>query len=218
MAGDNAEIKAKNPAIIHFTPHLIPLILSSADVHYGSTLHKPMSPLPYLVIVVFHRDEASEKFKNDFRLLFTKPEADLNFVFIEGAKLTCRTSSPEWHPERDIPRSFLNLFATDTDCAVCFERIDVTRDDSFMCRDCGTVVCHPDLTRMLLTRGERFIRDDLQATGYINVQCPVCRRSKYVQSERWDVCKRILVKDGVGVLDGPFRHLIKNMQEEAAKK
>jgi hypothetical protein len=218
MTRENPLVRTRNTAIIHFTRAVIPLILSSADVHFGSTLHKPMNPLPYLLIIVLHRDDASEKFKNDFRLLFTKPDADLNFLFIEGGSLTCRTSSPAWDRERDIPRSFLNLFATDTTCAVCFEAVNVTEDDSFMCRDCGTVVCHPCLTSVILARGIDVIRNDLHSTGYISISCPVCRRLKYVQSERWDVCKRLLVKDGVGVLDRPFRQLVRAMKEQATKQ
>ena len=67
---------------------------------------------------------------------------------------------------------------------------------------------------MILSKGLPALRD-LQSTGYVTVQCPVCRRKKSLQSERWDISKRTLVQDGVGVIAGPFAALVVAMRKAA---
>lgn len=215
MAAEEPTIKEKEPMFLHYTRSLASFVLSNADAAFGSHLYQPAAAQKNLVIVVFHRDAASEELKANFKMLFAKADADLNFVFIEGGRVTCRTATPEFRKGHAIPKAFVNLFSTDMTCAVCFDPVQITREEAYMCKDCGTSMCHPCLTKVILSNGTDALRRDLHQTGCISVQCPVCRRLKHVLSDRWEVRRRDIVQDGVGVIDRVFQQLVGEMERVA---
>lgn len=222
---DHPLVRTKRSVLLHFTTSLQTEVRRSADGNYGNMLFPPGTSIPYFAMVVFHKeDEEAERFKEQFKMLFTNLIHPVTFLCLEGGRLVGRLSTQKWEGIDistgtafcDVPRSFLNIFQSGAECSVCYESTDVLKDEMFMCTGCSTPVCHPCLSRVLIARGIDTIRADLHAHGYILMECPVCRRTKGLLTDRWDVPPAKVVKNGIGVDDASFRTLVQAIEQAGA--
>jgi len=165
--------------ILHFTSEVAPLISFERD-----------EELPRHLAIVFHRDEISEAFKENHPKLFTRAQEDLNFLYLEAGKLVSSAATAEWVPGKPPPKAFLNLSGDDLSCAVCYEH-NVRRETCFVCKDCGTATCHPCSSKIILAQESTEV-----CKGFLSMLCPVCRRGKWLRSERWDIPQESILRDG----------------------
>jgi len=167
-ADTNEQTRSKKWVILHFTEDVLPLLAGD-----------PKEAPPCLVIV-FHKDDASEEFKTQNPKLFTRSHEDLNFLYFEDGKLVSSTSTPEWDPKKDPPKGFVNLSGADHSCIICDE--DIPKAPHFFCRECGVSVCHRCCSNMIMAQEVTDVWE-----GHVSILCPTCRRQKWLRSERWGV-------------------------------
>lgn len=169
----------KKWVILHFTPKIAPLISFEKD-----------GGLPPYMAIFFHRDEVSEAFKRNHPQLFTRATEDLNFLYLEGGKLVSSAATPEWDAAKPLPKAFLNITGEGLSCVVCDES-NVRRESCFVCKDCGIATCHSCCSNIILAQESTEV-----CQGFLSMLCPVCRRKKWLRSERWDIASVNVPGDG----------------------